>query len=336
MRPGATARDKAAAAQISEHGEAFRRGFKLVQDELGKVIVGQEPLITRLLMGFFLQGHVLLEGPPGLGKTLLLRSLAEALNLTFKRVQFTPDLMPADIVGTRILQQSSAGSEFEFEEGPVFTNLLLADEINRASPKTQSALLEAMQERQVTNAGVSRPLPKPFLVLATQNPIEMEGTYPLPEAQLDRFLFKLDVPLPQVTDLVRIAARTTGETTPTTSPTSLTTEQLMHWMQLIRLVPISRQILEFCARVTLGTHASEGGTLAQKYIRFGAGPRAMQSLVLAGKARALLVGHDSVRREDIVDVAQSCLAHRIILSFDAESEGWRASTLIEKLLQQVD
>jgi len=331
LRPDPAIDERELRRQVDE----FRELVHAIRAELQKVIVGQEALTSRLLMGLFLQGHVLLEGPPGLGKTLLLRTLSQVLNLTFKRVQFTPDLMPADILGTRILRQSGEDVSFEFEPGPVFTNLLMADEINRASPKTQSALLEAMQERQVTSAGVSHPLPSPFLVLATQNPIEMEGTYPLPEAQLDRFLFKLDVHPPDALELIKIAQRTTGGDAPALSTVAASVEQMQRAMELVRSLPVATAILEYCARIVLATHPQEGNELARKYIRFGASPRGMQALVLAAKARALLLGRTSVIRDDIVDVAQSCLSHRIILNFDAESEGLRATTVIEQLLRQV-
>lgn len=321
--------------ELRRQVQEFRETADAVRTELKKVIVGQDAVIARLLMGLFLEGHVLLEGMPGLAKTLLLRSLAKALNLEFKRVQFTPDLMPADIIGTRMLEQHDGGVSFTFERGPVFTNLLLADEINRASPKTQSALLEAMQERQVTVAGQTHPLSRPFLVLATQNPIEMEGTYPLPEAQLDRFLFKLDVPYPDHLELVEIAERTTGPAPAEPSIVIESTEKLFVWTRLIRLVPVARPILDFCAKIIQATHPDSGTESARKYIRFGASPRGMQALVLASKARAFLLGRTTVIRDDVIDVAQSCLSHRLILNFDADSEGLRVQTVIEQLLRQV-
>ena len=321
--------------ELRREVEQFRATADAIRAEIQKVIVGQEAVVSRLLMGLFLQGHVLLEGLPGLAKTLLLKSLAQVLNLEFKRVQFTPDLMPADIIGTRILEQSEGRVSFSFERGPVFTNLLLADEINRASPKTQSALLEAMQEQQVTVAGATQVLPRPFLVLATQNPIEMEGTYPLPEAQLDRFLFKLEVPSPDRIELVEIAERTTGATQIELSTIVDSPEQLRRWMGLIRQLPVARPILDYCAQIVVSTHAESGSELARKFIRFGSSPRGMQALVLAAKARAFLLGRTTVIRDDVIDVAQSCLAHRLILNFDAESEGVRVQTVVEQLLRQV-
>jgi len=313
----------------------FQTLIEEIRSELHKVIVGQDVVMTRLLMGLFLQGHVLLEGVPGLGKTLLLKSLSECLGLQFKRVQFTPDLMPADIVGTRIFQQEGASSSFVFEQGPVFTNLLLADEINRATPKTQSALLEAMQEHQITSAGKTYMLPQPFMVMASQNPIEMEGTYPLPEAQLDRFLFKLEVPFPDRLELVDIAARTTSPQNVRLSRVIESPEKLLRWVRVIRELPIARPLIDYCAQVILATHPSEGSAVAKKYIRFGASPRGIQALVLAAKARALLVGRTSVIRDDVVDVAQSCLQHRIILNFEAESEGLSPATIIEHMLRRL-
>ncbi len=315
--------------------DEFREVMAAIRGELSKVMVGQDVVISRLLMSLFLQGHVLLEGVPGLGKTLLLKSLAECLGLDCKRVQFTPDLMPADIVGTRIFQQQSDGSSFIFERGPVFTNLLLADEINRATPKTQSALLEAMQERQVTSGGVTHRLPQPFMVMASQNPIEMEGTYPLPEAQLDRFMFKLEVPFPDQLELVEIAVRTTGGTEAKLNRVVPTADHLSRWIEVIRQIPVARPLLDYAARLVVSTHPESGSAIAKKFIRFGASPRGMQSLILAAKARAFLVGRTAVIRDDIVDVAQSCLQHRLILNFEAESAGVRPAAVVEQLLRQL-
>lgn len=313
----------------------FQSLIEDIKSELQKVIVGQDVVMTRLLMGLFLRGHILLEGVPGLGKTLLLKSLSECLGLEFKRVQCTPDLMPADVIGTRIFQQDGSSVSFVFEQGPVFTNLLLVDEINRATPKTQSALLEAMQECQVTVAGITHPLPQPFMVMASQNPIEMEGTYPLPEAQLDRFLFKLEVPFPSRLELVEIATRTTSPQDIQLTKVIESPEKLLRWTRVIRNLPIARVITDYCARVVLATHPTEDSGIAKKYIRYGASPRGIQALVLAAKARALLVGRTSVIRDDVVDVAQSCLQHRIILNFDAESEGLSPATIIEHILRRL-
>jgi MoxR-like ATPase len=321
-------------AQLQQTVAEFREVMAAIRAELAKVMVGQDVVISRLLMSLFLQGHVLLEGVPGLGKTLLLKSLADCLGLDCKRVQFTPDLMPADIIGTRIFQQGS-GEPFVFERGPVFTNLLLADEINRATPKTQSALLEAMQERQVTSGGVTHRLPQPFMVMATQNPIEMEGTYPLPEAQLDRFMFKLEVPFPDQLELVEIAQRTTGGRDVRLSRVVSSPEHLTRWIGIIRRVPVARPLLEYASKIVVSTHPDSGSAVAKKFIRFGASPRGMQALVLAAKARAFLVGRTAVIRDDLVDVAQSCLQHRIILNFEAESAGVRPAAVVEQVLRQV-
>jgi MoxR-like ATPase len=315
--------------------EEFRALVTRLQAAVQQVIVGQDAVVSRVIMGLFLQGHILLEGVPGLGKTLLLKTLSQCMGLAFKRVQFTPDLMPSDIIGTRIFKQHDSNSDFVFEQGPVFTNLLLADEINRGTPKTQSALLEAMQERQVTVAGITHALPPPFLVLATQNPIEMEGTYPLPEAQLDRFLFKLDVPFPDQFELVQIATRTTGRTGGKVETVVKSADEILKYMPLIRMVPVAAPLMELCARLIMSSHPESGTQVAKKYIRFGAGPRGMQALALAAKARALMVGRTNVIRDDVLDVAQSCLQHRIILNFNAESEGVRPATVIEHLLRQL-
>ncbi len=322
-------------AELRRTVDEFREVMTAIRAELGKVMVGQEVVITRLLMSLFLQGHVLLEGVPGLGKTLLLKSLADCLGLDCKRVQFTPDLMPADILGTRIFQQEGGSGSFQFEAGPVFTNLLLADEINRATPKTQSALLEAMQERQVTSAGTTRQLPRPFMVMASQNPIEMEGTYPLPEAQLDRFMFKLEVPMPDQLELVEIAVRTTGAPPPRLNQVVPSPEHVSRWIGVIRAIPIARPLLDYAAKIIVATHPESGSVVARKFIRFGASPRGMQALVLAAKARAFLVGRTSVIRDDLIDVAQSCLQHRLILNFEAESAGVRPAAVVEQVLREL-
>jgi MoxR-like ATPase len=327
--------DPLSETELNRLVDQFRHLVSAIKQEVHKVIVGQDVVISRLLMGLFLQGHVLLEGVPGLGKTLLLKVLSRCLDLEFKRVQFTPDLMPADIIGTRIFRQEGSATSFVFEKGPVFTNFLLADEINRATPKTQSALLEAMQERQVTAAGTTYPLPRPFLVLATQNPIEMEGTYPLPEAQIDRFLFKLEVAFPDQLELIEIASRTTAGQDGRIQQVVDEPQELIRWMTVIHRLPVARPIMDYCARIILATHPASGSALAKKYIRFGASPRGMQALVLAAKARALLVGRTTVIKDDIVDVAQSCLQHRLILNFTAESEGIRPATIVEHLLRQL-
>lgn len=322
---------------IKQELQECRRAFEALRGQVHTVMVGQERVVDVVLSAMFLNGHVLLEGLPGLGKTVLVRTLAECVGLQFTRVQFTPDLMPADIVGTRLLEQSQSGQmTYKFERGPVFTNLLLADEINRATPKTQSAMLESMQERQVTVGGVTHPLPEPFIVLATQNPLELEGTYPLPEAQLDRFLFKIQVEFPDLLTLVEIAQRTTGtdghlhRVQPVASGA-----QLIRWRAMIRQIPTSRAVVEYGARVLLATHPEGESEVAQRFIRFGASPRGLQAMILASKMRAVLDGRVSVTKDDLRGVATECLQHRIILNFDAESQGVRPEGVIEQILRQV-
>jgi MoxR-like ATPase len=318
--------------------QQFRTAFVALQTQLQQTIVGQDSIVRGVLMAIFLQGHVLLEGVPGLGKTLLMNSLGAVLNLDVTRVQFTPDLMPADITGTRVLQQDARGAvSFQFERGPVFTQILLADEINRATPKTQSALLEAMQERRVSIAGTTHLLPEPFLVMATQNPLESEGTYPLPEAQLDRFFFKLLVRFPTQLELVEIMKRTTGQPGPKLQRVLSSPEQILTWSRLLRQVPIGSQVLDYGARLLLATHPKEGSADQgpAKWVRCGASPRGLQAMVLAAKARAVLNGCFTVTREDLADVAKQCLRHRILLSFEAEAEGIRADQVIEQIVQKV-
>jgi MoxR-like ATPase len=314
----------------------FRNAFQAVQQRLQEVIVGQESIVRGVLMAIFLQGHVLLEGVPGLGKTLLVTALGDLLGLRTRRVQFTPDLMPADIIGTRIIkQEASGGMQFEFERGPVFTQLLLADEINRATPKTQSALLEAMQERKVTVAGQSHVLPQPFVVLATQNPLEQEGTYPLPEAQLDRFLFKLLVRFPTQLELVEIMKRTTG--TPAAPPKAFvnSADRILHWAMLIRRLPVSSAVLDHGAKLLLATHPQNADASRKRLIRYGASPRGLQAMVLAAKINAVLGGRFSVNRSDVNEVAKQCLRHRVLLSFEAEAEGVVADQVIDEILQRL-
>ena len=322
--------ERALEAQLSE----FRVAFGLCQQELQKVIVGQDTVVRHVLMAMFLQGHVLLEGVPGLGKTMLMNTMGDVLGLSVSRVQFTPDLMPADITGTRVLQQDPNGAvKFEFERGPVFTQILLADEINRATPKTQSALLESMQERRVTIAGTTYKLPEPFMVLATQNPLESEGTYPLPEAQLDRFFFKLLVRFPTQLELVEIMKRTTASATAKAQRVIDTAERIIGWGKMLRQVPIATPVLDYGARLLLGTHPKEGAAGGPtKYIRCGASPRGLQAMVLTAKLRAVLGGRFAVSREDIADAAKPCLRHRILLTFEAEAEGVRADQIIDQVV----
>ncbi len=315
----------------------FRETAGRIEAEVSKYIVGQQEVIRHVLIGLFAGGHILLEGVPGLGKTMLVRTLARVLDLRFARVQFTPDLMPADIVGTDILEETEDGRRtFRFQPGPVFTNLLLADEINRATPKTQSALLEAMQERTVTVANHSYPLEPPFMVLATQNPIEMEGTYPLPEAQVDRFLFKVNVTYPSASELVEILNRTTGEAEPEVEVVA-DRERVLQMIALAREVPAASPVAEYAARLVLATHpqSETAPQMVRRYVRYGASPRAAQALILGGKVMALLKGRFNVSLEDLREVAPAALRHRLLLNFEAQAEGIEPDRVVEEVLQAV-
>ncbi|MGD9494907.1 MAG: AAA family ATPase [Armatimonadota bacterium] len=311
-------------AQQRAEREAGRFG-QLVRDlraEVGKVIVGMEEVVEDTLIALLAGGHVLLEGVPGLGKTLLVRTLSEALDLQFARIQFTPDLMPADITGTMVLWEGAGGErEFRFQHGPVFANVVLADEINRATPKTQSALLEAMQEHSVSIAGVTHRLEEPFLVFATQNPIEMEGTYPLPEAQLDRFLFKVRVQFPSLGELHEIMSRTTGTQQPRADKVARR-EEILSLAQVAREVPVASHVQEFALRLLLGTHPDndEAPEPVRRFVRYGASPRGAQALLLSGKVRALMAGRFNVAIEDIRASALPSLRHRIVLNFEGQAE----------------
>ena len=315
----------------------FHQHVERLRSEVGRVIVGQRSVVDAVIVCLVADGHVLLEGVPGLGKTLLVRTLARCLGLVYRRIQFTPDLMPADVLGTQILDETSDGRrQVRFEEGPVFTQILLADEINRATPKTQSALLEAMQERQVTIAGARRALPDPFFVMATQNPLEMEGTYPLPEAQLDRFFFKVVVPFPTLPELLVVMDRTTAgpgvECAPVLGPT-----ELVRMRRIVREVTIVPEVLRYAMRLVLATHADlpSGTATAKRYLRYGASPRGAQTLVLGAKATALLHGREHASIADVRAVAIPALRHRIGRSFEAEAEGLGADVLVERILGEV-
>ncbi|MDX1962613.1 MAG: MoxR family ATPase [Pirellulales bacterium] len=316
----------------------LREGWERLRQELSKTIVGQQSVIEQLLIALVAQGHCLLVGVPGLAKTLLIRSLAEALTLEFRRIQFTPDLMPTDITGTEVIQEDKATGErhFRFLPGPIFGNVLLADEINRTPPKTQAALLEAMQERQVTVGGTRHLLPSPFFVLATQNPIEQEGTYPLPEAQLDRFMFMVKVDYPAEEEELEIVKRTTSDAQPKIVPT-WGSEQIREFTTIVRRIPIADHLTRFALQLT---RLSRPGSptapdLVRQYVTWGAGPRASQFLVLAAKARAALQGRAHVMTEDIQAAALPVLRHRIVTNFHAEAEGIDADTVIERLWQYV-
>jgi MoxR-like ATPase len=327
------ARDAGGGAEVDQ----FRATAASIEREVGRVIVGQEGVIRGALIALIAGGHVLLEGVPGLGKTRLVRALSEALDLEYARVQFTPDLMPADITGTNIISEDSSGERrFRFEPGPVFANLVLADEINRATPKTQAALLEAMQEAQVTVANTLHRLPVPFMVLATQNPIEMEGTYPLPEAQLDRFLLKIHVHYPSARELVGILDRTTTGVEPAVTRVAGATE-IMRMHGLARQVPIADHVKEYAARLVMATHPGEPGVpkVTRDYVRFGASPRGAIAMVRAAKVNALIEGRFNVSYEDIRLVAPAALRHRIILNFEADAEGVTSDTLLNELVMSV-
>jgi MoxR-like ATPase len=304
-----------------------------LETELGRLIVGQKELLRDTVIALIAGGHILLEGVPGLGKTMLVRSLGQVLDLTFSRIQFTPDLMPADIVGTNIIREDSGRREFVYQPGPIFASLVLADEVNRATPKTQSALLEAMQERTVTVGNETRALPVPFFVLATQNPIELEGTYPLPEAQLDRFFFKALVPFPSETELLEIARRTTGATTPQLHAIG-DAESIVAAQQVAREVPIAEHVLRYAGRLILATHPNRTELdSVRKYVRYGASPRGLQTLVLAGKVRALLEGRYNVAFEDLAAIARPALRHRVFLQFEAEADGVTTDQIIDEVLE---
>ncbi|RMG95340.1 MAG: MoxR family ATPase [Chloroflexi bacterium] len=313
----------------------FRETAAHIEAEVGKVIVGQKDVVRHTLIGILSGGHVLLEGVPGLGKTMLIRTFGQALNLQFSRIQFTPDLMPADITGTDIMEESNGRRAFRFQPGPIFANLVLADEINRATPKTQSALLEAMQEQQVTVANQTYPLPKPFFVLATQNPIEQEGTYPLPEAQLDRFIFKINVGFPSEEELSEILARTTGKETPQ-ADVAASGERIVAMQQLARQIPVPTPVSQYISRLIVATHPGNSPSpMVNQYVRYGSSPRGAQALVLGAKITALLNGRFNVSFDDVTAVAPAALRHRLLLNFEGQAEGIRTDDIINDLIQHV-
>ena len=320
-----------------EQIQSFRQSYAALREEIGKVIVGHDAIVDGTLIAVLAGGHVLLEGVPGLGKTLLVRTLSEVLDLSFNRIQFTPDLMPADILGTNIVMETAGGRrEFQFQRGPIFAHLILADEINRATPKTQSAMLEAMQEKSVTAGGEIRKLAEPFFVLATQNPIDQEGTYPLPEAQLDRFFFKLVVGYPSADELTEVLTRTTEGTRAGVNKV-LDRDTLIELQKLVRQVPVASHVKDYAVRLVLASHpkTETAAPVTNQYLRFGSSPRGGQCLLLAGKVRALTQGRFNVSFDDIQAVATAALRHRFILNFEAEAEGITTDQIIAQILKDV-
>jgi MoxR-like ATPase len=313
--------------------EQFSELASSIEREVGAFIVGQQQLVRQTLISLLAGSHALLEGVPGLGKTMLVRTMSEALDLGFSRIQFTPDLMPADIIGTNIIVEEGGERRFRFQQGPIFSNLVLADEINRATPKTQSALLEAMQEHRVTVAKQQYTLSEPFFVLATQNPLEMEGTYPLPEAQLDRFFFKIDVPFPSEEDLVSIMERTTGVDQPSVGKAA-TGAEVLAMQRLARDVPIASHVMAYAIRLLRGTHpeTEKVPDIVRSYVRYGASPRGAQAMVLGAKIHALLDGRFNVAYSDVQAVAAPALRHRIILNFEGEAEGITTDSVVRAII----
>jgi len=322
---------------LTELGE-LRQAHDQIRQQIARQIVGQDEVVEQLLMAVFARGHCILEGVPGLAKTLMVHSLAQSLSLDFNRIQFTPDLMPSDITGTEVLYEDrqSGARELRFVHGPIFANLILADEINRTPPKTQAALLEAMQERQVTTGGRRHPLPDPFFVLATQNPIEQEGTYPLPEAQLDRFLFKIFITYPKPEEERRIYRLTTGVDEPEIMP-MLTGERIAALQRLVRRVPVSDHCIDYAMDLVRATRGPDHGGPAyiREWVSWGAGPRAGQSLILAAKARAALAGRPSVSIDDIRAVTLPVLRHRIVINYNAQAVGETSDSIVKKLCSDV-
>jgi MoxR-like ATPase len=317
--------------------EQYRKAAIAIEKQLSRVMVGQRKLVHDLLVTLLAGGNGLLEGVPGLGKTVLVKTLADVLACTFNRVQFTPDLMPADIIGTTVLMSSPTGERsFRFESGPVFANMVLADEINRAAPRTQSALLEAMQEGHVTVAGTTHELPKPFFVLATQNPIEMEGTYPLPEAQLDRFLYKLQVPYPSEDELIEIARRTTGPSLPEVERVA-SAQMLIAMQNLSRQVPIADQVYRYIAKLVNASRPDFDGAIdsVRRHLRVGASPRGVQAIVWGAKVEALLDNRKAVAIEDVRSVVYPALRHRVLLNFEAQAEGVDPDEIITEIVKSV-
>ncbi|WP_437955389.1 MoxR family ATPase [Sorangium sp. So ce119] len=324
---------EAARAEVDE----FRASIGGLREEVGKVIVGNREVVDGVLTCMLAGSHALLEGVPGLGKTMLVRTMAEALDLQFSRIQFTPDMMPADIIGTTVIDESAGGQRsFSFRKGPIFANIVLADEINRATPKTQSALLEAMQEHRVTVSRQSYTLEEPFFVLATQNPLESEGTYPLPEAQLDRFFFKLHVPFPSRDELNSILERTTGTEAIAVRPV-LNRERIIAMQRLVREVPVAKHVQDYAVRLLQATHPTEGESLdeVKRFVKFGASPRGAQALLLAAKIRALFEGRFAASVDDVRACALPALRHRVLLNFEGEAEGVKTDEVLQAILKHL-
>ena len=335
IAPIPVATQEADVAAIDELRELYGR----IRVELGKVIIGQDGVIEKLLTCIFARGHALLMGVPGLAKTLLIHSLADVMQLAFSRIQFTPDLMPSDITGTEILQETEQAGRraFEFVKGPIFANIVLADEINRTPPKTQAALLQAMQEQRVNAGRHSFALDKPFFVLATQNPIEQEGTYPLPEAQLDRFMFLINVGYPSAAEELQIAKTTTGSGTPTLNKL-ITAADILRFQEIVRRVPVPEHVYEYVVKLVRKCRpaGAESPEWIKKWVMWGPGPRAVQYLVLGAKARAVLQGSYLARMEDVIAIAEPVLAHRILVNFHAESEGIDAAEIIRRVIKETE
>lgn len=324
-------------SELEQNLDLFQKKFGEMKAEIQKAIVGYDDLLTDTLIAVFAKGHLLLEGVPGLGKTYLVQTLSKAMGLVPGRIQCTPDLMPADILGTHIVNENEEGRRvMHFEQGPVFANLILVDEINRATPKTQAALLEVMQEGAVTSGGETMPLPKPFFVMATQNPMEMEGTYPLPEAQADRFLFKLKVPFPDQETLVEISRRTAGFEEPELSRV-ISAEELLQFQKVVASVPVADHVSEYAARIVLATHPEqpEPGEDIVRYVSYGASPRGMQSLIRGARVLCALDGRTAVSTEDVKRVALPALRHRVILNFQGEAESRDVDDLVEKVISSL-
>jgi MoxR-like ATPase len=322
---------------VREQVASFRKRIDDLRAEIAKAIVGNREVIDGVITCMLAGGHALLEGVPGLGKTMLVRTLAETLSLTFSRIQFTPDLMPADILGTTVIDETQGGAKsFEFRKGPVFANIVLADEVNRATPKTQSALLEAMQEHRVSVGKRTHVLDEPFIVLATQNPLEMEGTYPLPEAQLDRFFFKLHVPFPGREELREILDRTTGGAPPECGPV-LDRDAILAMQRLVRQVPVARHVQDYAIRVLQATHPEgpDAPDLAKRFVRYGSSPRGGQAVLLAAKIRALFDERFAASVDDVRAVAHPALRHRVLLNFEGEAEGVKTDQVIDAILKAI-